>query len=143
MVMSSQIAVPKQPAVPFRRGAKALITAGGRVLLIKERHSDGSPFWTLPGGGVERAESKATALHRELTEELHCQATIRRPLTRFWYSHASVDKFTVCTVFDCSLLSSISPNLAEGILDKQWVHPDELPSETLLQVRHVIDSFCR
>lgn len=141
--MSSQIAVPMQTAVPFRRGAKALITAGRRVLLVKERHSDGSPFWTLPGGGVERAESKTTALRRELAEELRCQATIEQPITRFWYSHTSVDKFTLCTVFDCSLLSSMTPNLAEGIYDMQWVRPEELPASTLLQVRHVVDTLCR
>ena len=141
--MSSQIAVPTQTPVPFRRGAKALITAGRRVLLIKERHSDGSPFWTLPGGGVERAESKVTALRRELAEELRCQATVDQPITRFWYSHTSVDKFTLNTVFDCSLVSATTPNLGEGIYEMQWVRPGDLPASTLLQVRHVVETFCR
>ncbi|MEF8821611.1 MAG: NUDIX hydrolase [Halovenus sp.] len=141
--MSSQIAVPAQNAVPFRRGAKALITAGSRVLLVKERHSDGAPFWTLPGGGVEGAESKVTALRRELAEELRCQATVGQSITHFWYSHTSVDKFTLCTVFDCSLLSSLTPNLGEGIYDMQWARPGELPASTLLQVRHVVETCCR
>jgi len=35
-----------------RRGAKALVATDRRVLLIRERHADGTAFWTLPGGGL-------------------------------------------------------------------------------------------
>ncbi len=36
----------------LRRGAKVLVASRGRVLLTKECRSDGSSFWSLPGGGV-------------------------------------------------------------------------------------------
>ena len=67
--MSSKTTTAERRPVPVRRGSKALITAGDRLLLVKERHADGTSFWTLPGGGVEPAESMEAALRRELAED--------------------------------------------------------------------------
>lgn len=49
----------------------------GRVLLHRAEHE---PFWTLPGGRVEFAEEAATALVREVREELETDARIERLL---------------------------------------------------------------
>jgi 8-oxo-dGTP pyrophosphatase MutT (NUDIX family) len=55
----------------IRHVARAvLLDQAGRVLLLRVRHPDGRPFWALPGGAVEGAESHAEAAMRELREEL-------------------------------------------------------------------------
>jgi 8-oxo-dGTP pyrophosphatase MutT (NUDIX family) len=59
---------------PLRRSARVLvIDASGRVLLLRFRFhpADGSGYgWATPGGGIQGAESPATAAARELREEV-------------------------------------------------------------------------
>lgn len=121
-----------------RVGAKALISAGSRVLLVEERHADGSTFWTLPGGGVRAAEAPADGLRRELAEELDCRAVIGAPVDSFWYSHRSCGRVSWYRVFDCSLASAPVANRPEGVLAQRWVDPGSPPVTTLLLVRQLL-----
>jgi len=131
---------PQQTGRQFSRrtGAKALVTSGGRVLLVRERHADGTPFWTLPGGGVAPSESAPEGLCRELIEELDCRARVAEPVSEFWYVHHSCEEtVSMYTVYACSLLSEPAPNAAEGIFESRWVDPDAVPTGTLPQVEYV------
>jgi len=135
-------AVPLGGRFYRRRGAKALVTSGQRVLLVRERHADGSVFWTLPGGGVEGHECPREGLARELDEELCSRSHVGDPVSTFWYAHQSCDAtVTRYTVYDCSLLAPPTPNAAEGIEAARWVDPDDPPTETLPQVRLVCNSL--
>jgi ADP-ribose pyrophosphatase YjhB (NUDIX family) len=129
----------RQPSrFTVRQGSKALLTTSSSVLLVQERHSDGTPFWTLPGGGVRPEESLMAGLRRELAEELDCQVRIEEPSAWFPYRHQGrSDIVSVYTVFDCLLASSITPNPAEGVLDCRWVAPANIPATTLPQVRYL------
>ncbi len=139
--MSSQIDLEVLSPIELRRSAKALITAADRVLLIRERHADGATFWTLPGGGLCANETYQDALSRELAEELLCRATIDDPLTELWYAHKSTsNKVSRCRVFRCTPLSSMRPNLVEGVLEHRWVRPNDLPPDTLLPIRYLIEN---
>ena len=123
-----------------RHGAKALVTSGWRVLLVKERHADGTVFWTLPGGGVERHECPREGLARELVEELSCRSRVGDSRSTFWYAHRSCEwTVTRYTLFDCTLLGTPTPNAAEGIEDARWVDPADPPTRTLPQVRLVCE----
>lgn len=122
----------------LRIGAKGLITRQDRVLLIKERHADGSPFWTIPGGGVESSESLSDCLRREIEEEIQCQSAVRRVVDGFVYHHTSRPTTTVYTVFDATLERDPEPNPAERIVDHAWRTPTNLPSTTLDPVEQVI-----
>lgn len=54
---------------PVREAARALIVdADQRVLLL--RYDENGGFWATPGGRVEDGEDDATAVRRELREEL-------------------------------------------------------------------------
>jgi 8-oxo-dGTP pyrophosphatase MutT (NUDIX family) len=139
--MSSQIAQPTTRKIQLRASAKALVTRGNRTLIIKECHDDGSMFWTIPGGGTRQNESEPTALRRELLEELQCQGTVETRVARYWYAHSSrAALVSQWSVFDCTLVSPVEPNHAEGVLAKRWVLPEELPPKTLPQVRHLVET---
>ena len=123
-----------------RRGVKALVTTSdGSVLLIRERHADGTPFWTLPGGGVQHGESATGALEREVAEELQCTCVPGAARTAFPYVHYSRHRTaSVYVVYDCALLTSPRPNGAHGVTAARWASPESLPSGTLPQVRAVV-----
>lgn len=125
--------------VPVRRGAKAVITSSSRVLLLRERHTDGRGFWTLPGGGVNPREPLVDGLRRELTEEINCDPAVGEVISTFWYAHHSSPRLlSHYTVFSCSVASEVRPVRGEGILDSAWVDPDDPPANTLPQVRYLL-----
>lgn len=121
-----------------RTGAKALLTSDRRVLLVRERHDDGTSFWTLPGGGIDTDETPREGLRRELVEELRCRSRIGAPVSTFWYAHESLpETVSRYMVFECSLLSAPEPNSSEGVVESRWVDPRTPPTGTLPQVRHI------
>jgi len=125
----------------LRRGVKALVSTGETVLLIKERHDDGSAFWTLPGGGLRDSESPVAGLRRELREELDCELVVDGPTGRVWYAHRSGETtLSSYEVYGCAVVSSVDPNLAEGTLEARWVAADDLPPRTLPQVRSLLEN---
>jgi len=139
--MSIEIGSGTPETVDFRLSAKALIGRANRVLLVQERHDDGSEFWTLPGGGLQRNEGFVEALSRELFEELRCRVSVGKRLTEHWYAHASSqDDVSLLRVYRCELQSPVVPAPEEGIFDYQWVRPDDLPPETLLPVRYTLEN---
>jgi 8-oxo-dGTP diphosphatase len=55
----------------------AVIERDGRVLICQRKSGGRHALkWEFPGGKVERGEDSASALARELREELHIEATI-------------------------------------------------------------------
>ena len=63
-------------AAPVSFGARAIVLdASGRVALVRHTYVGG---WHLPGGGVDRGETAADALMRELKEEI-CLVTSSAP----------------------------------------------------------------
>ncbi|WP_436901734.1 NUDIX hydrolase [Halovenus halobia] len=126
----------------YRVSAKALLTTDERILIVNERHGDGQWFWTLPGGGVRPDETPPTALVRELREELQCSAQIRSQLRTLWYAHVSAGRaVSKWQLFHCRLTAPAVPNLSASILDARWVTVDELPPNTLLPARHLLETL--
>lgn len=123
-------------SLQVRFGAKALITAGESVLLVRERHRDGTPFWTLPGGGIKPGETQQEGLRRELLEELDCRITIDELAGYLWYAHQSRERtVSAYSVYTCTLASTPAACLHEGAFDCRWVHRDSFPANTVPQVR--------
>lgn len=47
----------------------AIITDGGKALMIRRRQREGKLSWAFPGGGIEPGESAEQAAVREVAEE--------------------------------------------------------------------------
>jgi 8-oxo-dGTP diphosphatase len=115
-----------------RRGAKALVRSGDRVLLVRERHTDGTDFWTLPGGGVDPDESLREGLRRELVEELGCGSVVADPCSSFRYAHRSKPGIvSTYTVYETWLLDAPTPSIKQGVTGYRWVEPCSPPAGTL------------
>ena len=135
-------AVPLHVTDSIRTGAKALFHDGAHILLIKEQRADGSTFWTLPGGGIKPAESLRNGLHRELREEIGCVAQISHEVGHCLYRHRNrPGTVTYYTILTGTLLTAPDPNPGEGIINYEWVDPEDPPRETLHPFRQVIRDY--
>jgi|APHM01.1.fsa_nt_gi ADP-ribose pyrophosphatase len=110
-----------------RYGAKALVQRGDEVLVTRERRSNGSIYYSLPGGGVEPSESTRDAVRRELSEELGCAGTVGGCLGSCSYTHQSIDATTQYELFAVRLHGKPAPNEREGIVGIEWHRPAAVP----------------
>jgi 8-oxo-dGTP diphosphatase len=95
--------------------------AAGRVLLVRKR---GTMAFMQPGGKRDPGEDDATALARELDEELGCRvvAGSARPLGEFVAPSANEPGWTVrAAVYAVDVTGEITPR-AE-IEDIAWIDP--------------------
>lgn len=135
----TQVAETTVATTRVRLGAKAMVWADDKVLLVEERRADGSTFWTLPGGGVTIGESPADCLRREVAEELHSRITLQRPVTACTYRHSSDPGLaTTYVVFAGRLTDPPVPAWQEGVIDARWVPSDDPPETTLAPFRRVL-----
>jgi 8-oxo-dGTP diphosphatase len=94
------------------------------LLLITQRLPDDTlgGYWEFPGGKVERDEDLATALKRELREEIDVETEIGAEIHRV--VHAYPDRDVRLYFFEVTLLSG-EPRSVE-VADLRWVRADEL-----------------
>jgi 8-oxo-dGTP diphosphatase len=74
---------------PVIKVVAAIIQRDGKILIGQRRKTDSHGLkWEFPGGKVERGETPAGALARELEEELGIQARIGREIGRHTHHYA-------------------------------------------------------
>lgn len=72
---------------PTTLGVRAVVTdETGRLLLVRHTYT---PGWHLPGGGVERGETAAHAMLREVAEEGGVEAIVAPVLIACYANHAN------------------------------------------------------
>lgn len=97
----------------------------GRVLLTKRpdgMHMGG--LWEFPGGKVDPGELPATALARELEEELGLQATVGDPVTFAVHDEPGM---SILLLFFETAMGPVPPTSREG-QKIVWVAPPDLAS---------------
>lgn len=118
-----------------------VIDAGNNVLLVRLVFPDGA-WWVLPGGGIDTGEDHATALHRELAEEVGLVgATIGPPVWERthhfqlidtdgveWSGQTEVVYLVRTEWFDPSPHFTKEQLLAEGLHEHKWWTIDDIAS---------------
>ena len=91
----------------------AIIIRDHEILLCQRppgKHLAG--FWEFPGGKVEEGEDHATALRREIGEELACELEVGKPFPAIKHHYPSLSLWL--QAFPCSLSpSSTEPHAVE------------------------------
>ncbi|NOY26844.1 MAG: (deoxy)nucleoside triphosphate pyrophosphohydrolase [Oligoflexia bacterium] len=111
---------------PIRVVAAVLVRQGRVLAARRPLHKSQGGLWELPGGKVEDAETDATALARELREELAIDVSVHERLAQNVHAY---DHQTVRLVaLRCELLDG-QPRALEH-LALRWLGADELDSVT-------------
>jgi 8-oxo-dGTP pyrophosphatase MutT (NUDIX family) len=100
-------------------------------LLLQKRTDNGR--WCLPGGSIERGETAAQAVVREVLEETGYITKVVRivgvysdPLhTTMRYPNGDVTSF-VAIAFECCVIGG-APALSDETAEVRWCPPDALP----------------
>lgn len=125
-----------------RPAVKAAVTTDDQVLLVKERHASGDPFWTLPGGGLEDAETPRAAIEREVREELGAELAVSELLGVCPYFHRTrTNVVSMYLVFGGDLLTAPTPNSEEGIEDVTETDLSGAPARLLPTFRARLPAF--
>jgi 8-oxo-dGTP diphosphatase len=111
----------------------AALIAGGHLLAARRRSPPSlAGHWELPGGKVEPHENDATALARELREELAIYATIGPVLGR-----TSINPTTTLTIYLCTHFNGV-PTLGDDHDELRWVHADNLTDLNWLEADRLL-----
>lgn len=110
---------------PATLGVRGIVTdEGGAVLLVRHTYT---PGWHFPGGGVERGETCAEALRRELQEEAGIEARLLE-LVSVHANHAFFPNDHIL-VFRVSEWSQGQPRAVGEIAECRFFDPENPPAD--------------
>ncbi len=120
---------------PRTTGVKCLICCQDEVLLI--RNSYGTNIWTLPGGGVKRAETPLAAIIREVLEEVGVEGGEWKELG----AYESTLEYKRDTIY-CFILTVPSREFrlrSSELTEAKWFNISKLPRDTSSSVAKTIN----
>jgi len=104
----------------------------GRVMLVRHTYVEG---WHLPGGAVERHETMAEAVVKELQEECNIEA-LDRPEHFHTYRNPITSRFDHVALYLCRQWSQESPKQPDReIAETGFFARDQLPDGTTRSTR--------
>lgn len=125
----------RKPATPHYNVTAAVIWRDGQAL-IGQRPSRGllGGLWEFPGGKLEPGEDLASALYREIEEELGVGIRIDQPIGT--YRHAYTHFGVTVHAFECTLLGGDPSPLHHNKI--AWVLPAEMASFPMGKIDRLI-----
>src|SRR3954470_6942852 len=115
----------------FTVGAVCLVERDGRLLMLRQPHRVG---WSLPGGLLDRGESAAEAVQREVHEELGLRVQVGRPVTVV----VDAPLRRVDVVYRLVVDHALGERVGGEATSSRWLRPDEVdemdaPARQILQ----------
>jgi 8-oxo-dGTP pyrophosphatase MutT (NUDIX family) len=115
----------------FTVGAVCLLERDGRLLMLRQPHREG---WSLPGGLLDRGESAAQAVQRELREELGLRIQVGRPVTVV----VDAPLRRVDVIYRVQVDREVGERVGGEATSARWLHPEEVdemdwPTRQILQ----------
>ncbi|MGL4173852.1 MAG: NUDIX hydrolase [Actinomycetota bacterium] len=122
----------------FTVGAVCLLERDGRLLMLRQPHRVG---WSLPGGLLDRGESAADAVVREVREEIGVHIRVGSPVTVVVDSPLR----RVDVIFRIQVREEIGEQVGGEATTSRWLHLDEVeemdgPTAQILAAVRVITS---
>jgi len=108
----------------------AVATRRDDLLMVRRGHGPGAGQWSVPGGRVERGETLAEAVVRELDEET-ALAGLCGPLLG-WVERIEEDHHFVILDFDVVVLSTGEPVAGSDAAEARWVPVWDVPELDLV-----------
>ncbi len=109
----------------------AVVVSDDRLLLVRRGHGPAAGSWSTPGGRVERGETLAEAVTRELREETGVEA-VCGPLLG-WVERIEPDEHFVILGFDATLVGNDQPVAGDDAAEVEWVELHEVPERNLVE----------
>jgi len=123
----------------LRPGAKGLIVADGKILVVHEKVMHGGKeviISDFPGGGIERGESLEEALQREIFEELGVRVRSEGVIGAWDFVVTNEQDITkgvqiICVGYLCTIVGESTFDLTqnpaeEDIFEVVWMTPEEI-----------------
>jgi 8-oxo-dGTP diphosphatase len=109
----------------------AIAVDDARVLLVRRGHGPAAGSWSVPGGRVERGETLAEAVVRELAEETGLEGVCDDLIGWVerigdWYHYVVLD-------FRVTVLDPRDPVAGDDAAEAAWVAVEELASLPLVE----------
>ena len=121
-------------------GVLVLCEETNKVLLLKRNVNPHNGKWSILSGGVDKGESKMTALKREIMEEIKVNADDKLNITYQYSEDSGDDKFYFYWGFTNS---EFKCKLDEENSEYGWFSADELPSPLYPKTREKIEELCQ
>lgn len=116
----------------FTVGAVCLLERDGRLLMLRQPHRVG---WSLPGGLLDRGESAADAVAREVREEVGIEVVVGRPVTVVVDSPLR----RVDVIFRVEVTGEIGETVGGEATTARWLVPDDV-DEMDAPTRQILDA---
>ena len=108
----------------------AVVVDEGRLLLIRRGHGPAAGEWSVPGGRVERGETLAEAVVRELREETSLEGLCEELIG--WVERIGPGHHYVILDFAARVLDPVEPQAGDDAAEAAWVPLDEVTHLSLV-----------
>ncbi|HMC41815.1 MAG TPA: NUDIX domain-containing protein [Acidimicrobiales bacterium] len=109
----------------------AVAVDADRLLMVRRGHGPGAGRWSVPGGRVERGETLAEAVVRELAEETGLEGVCEGLVG--WVERIGDGYHYLILDFNVTVLDARTPVAGDDAAEASWVPLSEVSDRSLVE----------